>query len=130
MMLNGSAGCLLLFLVGCGGNAHVSGVVLEDGQPYKETAEMVALTFTRIDGAMSISASIQKDGRFVVCGPNNDGLPPGKYKVGFYSDIEGGRGKKRIKDLKPDASSLEIDLPPGKRQSIVLDLSKASMSIQ
>src|SRR5262245_50895844 len=100
---------LLPAFAGCARVSHVSGRVIEDGKPYTPTDEMVALSFTRADSSMSVSVSIQKDGSFVVYGPEGEGLPPGKYKVGYYSDIEGGK-KKRIKDLPPDKSPLELDL--------------------
>jgi hypothetical protein len=63
----------------------------------------------------------------VVYGPNNEGLPPGKYKVGYYSDIEGGK-RKRIKDLPPEKSSLELDLAGGDRVNLTVDLVKGTMT--
>ncbi|MFO0810732.1 MAG: hypothetical protein U0746_19050 [Gemmataceae bacterium] len=118
----------LLPLAGCAKVGHVSGTVVEDGQPYQQTDEMVALTFTRIEApSISVSVSVQKNGSFVVYGPNNEGLPPGKYKVGYYSDIEGGR-KKRIKDMKPDKTPLELDLAAGDRVKITVDLAKGTLT--
>jgi hypothetical protein len=115
-------------VAGCARVAHVSGRAVEDGQPYQQTDEMVALTFTRLEPpSMTLSVSLQKDGSFVVYGPEREGLPPGKYKVGYYSDIEGGR-KKRIKDLKPDQSTLELDLPAGTRVNITVDLVKGTLT--
>src|SRR5262249_10144201 len=100
----------MLSLPGCARLAHVSGRVVEDGKPYTPTQEMVALVFDRVDSPMRLSVSVQKDGSFVVYGPDNEGLPPGKYKVGYYSDVEGNKAKKRIKDLPADQSPLELDL--------------------
>lgn len=123
------AGLLLLpALGGCSRVGHVSGKVVEDGKPYQATDEMVALLFAREDGSMVISTTVQPDGSFVVYGPNNEGLPPAKYKVGYYSDIEGGRGRKRIKDLKPEASSLELELAAGDRVNLTIDLVKGTMT--
>jgi hypothetical protein len=121
--------CLVLLptLAGCAKVAHVSGRVLEGGQPYKPTDEMVALLFTRLESSMTLSVSIQKDGTFVVFGPSNEGLPPGKYKVGYFSDIEGGR-RKRIKDLPTDKSSLELDLAAGDKVRITVDLLNGTMT--
>jgi hypothetical protein len=115
-------------LAGCAQVAHVSGRVVEDGKPYQPTEEMVALVFKKDEGAISVSVSIQPDGSFVVYGPNNEGLPPGKYKVGYYSDIEGGRGKKRIKDLTPEKSTLELDLKAGDRVNLTIDMVKGTMT--
>jgi hypothetical protein len=121
-------GLLLLPVVaGCGRVAHVSGRVVEDGKPYTPTDEMVALTFTRAEPALSLSVSVQKNGTFVVYGPETEGLPPGKYKVGYYSDVEGGR-KKRIKNLTPEKSSLELDLSGGDRVNLTVDLVKGTMT--
>src|SRR5438445_10258638 len=106
---------------GCSGVAHVSGRVLEDGKPYVPTDEMVALLFANEEGAMSLSVSVQKDGTFVVYGPSGEGLPRGKYKVGYYSDVEGGH-KKRIRDLQPAKSPLELDLTGGGRFRITVDI--------
>src|SRR5262249_20866658 len=129
--MNGLAylfGLLLLpTLAGCARVSHVSGRVVEDGKPYTPTDEYVGLSFTRAEPALSVSVSIQKDGSFVVYGPEGEGLPPGKYKVGYYSDIEGGK-KKRIKDLTPDKSSLELDLAAGDRVNITVDLVKGTMT--
>src|SRR5262245_66632553 len=105
---------MLPALSGCGQVAHVSGVVVEDGQPYTPTEEMVALLCARDEPAMTISVTVQPDGSFTVYGPNNEGLPPGKYRVGYYSDVEGGR-KKRIKNLPAESSSLELELGRGDR---------------
>jgi hypothetical protein len=121
-------GVLLPLLGGCARVGHVKGHVVEDGKPYTPTDEMVALTFSRVEPTtLSVSASVQKDGTFIVYGPNNEGLPPGKYKVGYFSDIEGGR-RKRIKDLTPEKSSLELDLSAGDRVDITVDLVKVTMT--
>ena len=118
---------LLPAFAGCSRVAHVSGRVVEDGKPYTPTDEMVALLFANEDASMSLSVSVQKDGTFVVYGPSGEGLPPGKYKVGYYSDVEGGR-KKRIKDLQPDKSPLELDLTRGGDHKIVVDIVNGTMS--
>lgn len=118
---------LLPALAGCGGVSHVSGQVVVDGKPYTPTDEMIALVFAREDSTMSVSVSIQKDGSFVVYGPNNEGLPPGKYKVGYYSDTDGGK-KKRIKAVTPDKSSMELDLAGGAKVNITIDLIKGTMT--
>jgi hypothetical protein len=119
----------LLALTGCARVAHVSGKVVEDGKPYTATDEMIALVFQRDDGSLNVSVSIQQDGSFVVYGPDNEGLPPGKYKLGYYSDIEGGR-KKRIKDLSPETSALELDLAAGDRVNLTVDLVKGTIMAQ
>src|SRR5205807_2457776 len=96
---------------------------------YKATDEGVELIFSRVDGekTMMVSVSIRKDGTFVVFGPNNEGLPPGKYKIGQHSDIEGGR-RKRFKDLAPEASNMELDLKAGDRVNITVDLVKGTLT--
>jgi hypothetical protein len=118
----------MLTLTGCARVAHVSGRVVEDGKPYTASDEMVALLFARVDSPMRLSVSVQKDGSFVVYGPNNEGVPPGKYKVGYYSDVEGNRGKKRIKDLSIDQSPLELDLSAGGSVSITVDLVQGTLT--
>ena len=117
---------LLPALAGCARVAHVSGTVVEDGKPYAPTDEMVALVFYRVDSSMPVPVSLQPDGSFTVYGPNNEGLPPGKYKVGYYSDTEGGR-KKRIKDLRAEKSALELDLAAGDRVRLTIDIVKGTM---
>jgi hypothetical protein len=118
---------LLPAFAGCARVAHVAGRVVEGGKAYAPTDEMVALVFERAEPSMTVSVSVQKDGSFVVYGPNNEGLPPGKYKVGYYSDIEGGK-RKRIKDLTPDKSSLELNLGAGDRVNLTVDLVKGTMT--
>jgi hypothetical protein len=122
-------GLLLLFgITGCARVAHVSGRVIEDGKPFTPTQEMIALVFARVDSPMRLSVSVQKDGTFVVYGPNNEGLPPGKYKVGYYSEVEGNKAMKRIKDLAADKSSLELDLAAGNSVEITVDLVRGTMT--
>jgi hypothetical protein len=121
---------LTLILPGCSRLAHVSGRVVEDGKPYTPTEEMVALEFARVDSSMRLSVSVQKDGSFVVFGPNNEGLPPGKYKVGYYSDVEGNKAKKRIKALPAEKSPLELDLAAGSSWSITVDLVQGTLTKQ
>jgi hypothetical protein len=120
LLLSGAAGCSRV--------ARVSGRVVEDGQPYAATDEMVALVFTRVDSSMKLSVSVQKDGSFVVYGPNNEGLAPGKYKVGYYSEIDGDKSRKRIKDLPADKSTLELDLAAGDSVYLTIDLVKGTMT--
>jgi hypothetical protein len=113
---------------GCARVAYVSGRVLEDGKPYAPTDEMVALQFARVDSSMKLSVSVQKDGSFVVYGPSEKGVPPGKYKVGYYSEVEGDKSRKRIKDLPADKSPLELDLAAGKSVSLTIDLVRGTMT--
>jgi hypothetical protein len=119
---------LLPAFAGCAKLAHVSGRAVEDGKPYVATAEGVELIFSRTDGetSMKVAVSIKKDGTFVVYGPNNEGLPPGKYKIGQHSDIEGGR--KRLKDIAPESSTMELDLKAGDRADITVDLVKHTLT--
>jgi hypothetical protein len=121
-------GLLLAGAAGCSQVAHVSGVVVEDGKPYAPTDEMVALQFVREGGGLKVAVSVQKDGSFVVYGPNGKGLPPGKYKVGYYSDVEGGKARKRIKDLPADKSPLELDLAAGSSVSVTVDLVRGTLT--
>jgi hypothetical protein len=119
---------LLLGITGCARVAHVSGRVIEDGKAFTPTQEMIALVFARVEPPMRVSVSVQKDGTFVVYGPNNEGLPPGKYKVGYYSEVEGNKATKRIKDLPADKSSLELDLAAGNSVEITVDLVRGTMT--
>jgi hypothetical protein len=121
-------GLLMLGATGCARVAHVSGRVIEDGKPYTQTNEMVALVFARVDPPMTLSVSVQKDGSFVVYGPNNEGLPPGKYKVGYYSDVEGNKASKRVKNLPADKSPLELDLVAGNSVDITVDLVRGTLT--
>jgi hypothetical protein len=113
---------------GCAKVAYVSGKVVENGEPYTPTAEMVALVFARTDTATRFSVSVQKDGSFVVYGGEGKGLPPGKYKVGYYSEVEGSRAKKRIKDLPAEKSALELELAAGNSVTLTIDLVRETMT--
>lgn len=128
-----SATMFLLTTTGCDRKAHVTGSVLEDGKPYRHTVEQVDITMTCDNPGINISTSVQENGTFNFYGPNGDGLPPGKYKIGYFSDIDdkyaslGNTEKKRIKDLSADKSSLEIEVAAGEKVDLVLDLVKQTM---
>jgi hypothetical protein len=77
---------------------------------------------------MKVSVSVQKDGSFVVYGGEGKGIPPGKYKVGYYSEVEGNRARKRIKDLPAESSPLELDLAAGNSVSLTIDLMQGTMT--
>jgi hypothetical protein len=123
-----SAALALALLTGCSRIAHVSGTAVEDGRAYQPTEEMIALVFMKTDGTLKVSVSLQKDGSFTVYGPDAEGLPAGQYKVGYYSDTDGGRGRKRVKDLPAESSPLELDLKSGDRVSLTIDLIKGTMT--
>src|SRR5262245_39133794 len=117
-LLSGLLGLLLVStLTGCGAKtARVSGRVVENDQPFQAQAgEQVSIVFSCQDPSIVMPVSVQPDGTFTVYGPDGDGLPPGKYKVGILSDTEGPGGgtsvkKKRVRDLNADDSSLDLDL--------------------
>lgn len=109
---------------GCSGrHAAVSGRVVEDGQPYQHTGEMVNVLM--VGDAHSLSASVQSDGTFKFYGTENKGLVAGRYKIGIASDVESAPGvKKRIKDVSPEKSGMEIELAGGSSATLVIDLVK------
>lgn len=119
---------LPLLAVGCSTHAQVTGKVVEDGKPYQDTGESVILTFIHDETKVSLQTGVQPDGTFKVYGSENKGLLPGKYKIGIEGDVEGKPGvKRRVKDISPDASGLEVDLAAGQHLSLTIDIIKRSM---
>lgn len=124
-------GPLLLFAAaGCGRtHAQVAGQVVEDGQPYRHTGEMVQVVMTCDDPSQSLMATVQPDGTFKFYGTEGRGLLPGKYKVGVESDVEGAPGlKRRIRGVAPQKSPMELDLAGGDSVTVTIDLVKHSLT--
>ncbi len=115
-------------LCGCGGShAAVSGKVVEDGKSYQHTGENINIVMA--GPSHTLSATVQKDGSFKFYGTENKGLKPGKYKIGISSDVEGAPGvKKRVKDVEPEKSNMEVELAGGESISLTIDLVKQTAS--
>ena len=70
-----------LTAAGCGGGVEAGGKLVSGGSPYSlADGEAVNLSLTGPEG-VTISASAEKDGTFVLRGPGGKGVPAGKYKV-------------------------------------------------
>jgi hypothetical protein len=82
----------LATLIGCGGSANVvvTGQLHHKGELYKPAqGEQVMITFAEEkDGKLTgntFPTRLDADGNFKIAGPNNDGIPAGKYRVGVTS---------------------------------------------
>ncbi len=85
----------LLSFSGCGGSGDVtvSGTLGQNGQIYKpEPSEQVMIVFgEEKDGKLtgkSFTTRLAADGSYKIIGPDNKGIPPGKYRVGIMSNPE------------------------------------------
>lgn len=122
---------LILFLAaGCARtHARVSGHVVEDGQPYRHTGEMVQLVMTCDAPSQSVSATVHPDGTFKFYGTEGMGLLAGKYKIGLESDVESApHVKKRVRNVSASKSPTEIDLAGGESVTLTIDLVKHTVS--
>lgn len=118
---------LLAAVSGCGpGKAHVTGRATLNGQPYTSTEERARIVFHCDSPSIDSVANVQPDGTFVAYGPNADGLPPGKYRIGIDSSEDGPR--KKIRELSGEKSPMELDLTRGGQVNIVVDLAKHQMT--
>ena len=55
-------------------------------------------------------------------------LVAGRYKIGISSDVESAPGvKKRIKDVSPEKSGMEVELAGGSSATLVIDLVKGAV---
>lgn len=86
------AGVILATAMGCGGsgNVVVTGQLNHKGELYKpEQGEQVMITFAEEkDGKMTgntYPTRLGANGSYEITGPNNDGIPVGKYRVGVTS---------------------------------------------
>lgn len=120
----------LALIAGCSRtHAQVSGRVVENGQPYKHTGEMVQLVMSCDAPSVTVAATVQPDGTFKFFGTEGKGLSAGKYKLGINSDVESAPGvAKRIRAALPQKSLMEIDLAGGESLNLTIDLTKHALT--
>jgi hypothetical protein len=125
-----------LLAAGCGGpsGTAVSGKLLENGEPIKPPAGNLPpgdkgwkLSFAPADGGKDgvlYHAVIDDDGSFRVSGPNDKGIPPGKYRI---TVLKGAMGSPRMATIQitdeveiPRASSVKIEVDAGKKTAKVV----------
>jgi hypothetical protein len=86
----------LLTSVGCGGGgAPLEGRILVNGNPYQVTEQeefQLGLITGEGDAMIVHPGEVAADGTFKVSGMNNDGVPPGTYKITVESIPYGGGG--------------------------------------
>jgi hypothetical protein len=123
-------GAVALLSAGCSRtHARVSGRVVEDGQPYQHTGEMVQVVMTCDNPSQAVTATVQNDGTFKFYGTEGKGLLAGKYKIGLESDVESVPGvKKRVRNVSAAKSPMEIDLAGGEAVTLTIDLIKHTVS--
>jgi hypothetical protein len=134
------AGCMALFLAGCGGvkGVKVEGKLLNNGQAYVPPAGVkVNLSFLSTDpkgGASAHAAVINPgDGSFVVSGPKDAGMPPGKYKINLNLTSEATDPASLEKATWANAALAQIhgkecDIPAGGKATITIDIGKGTVS--
>jgi len=69
---------------GCAGKVKPNGKILKGGQPLTVGEKgVIGLAFfsTTDDPPKMYNATTKPDGTFTIVGPENKGIPPGKYKV-------------------------------------------------
>jgi len=124
-------GCIIVLGVaclatGCAGNVKPNGKIVKGGQPFAlgEKTGVFVLAFIPTSGDTSkmYNATTKHDGTFTIVGPENKGIPPGKYKVQLQAmdpypskDILGG------KYAQGASSPLEVDVGKGE---VIVDVGK------
>jgi hypothetical protein len=131
------AAALQLFVTGCTGGGSgkevrgvaVRGVLTQNGKPLKLLPdERIHVSFVDAheageDRVASLAEFNPEDGTFVVNGPTGHGLPPGTYKVGIASDIEGGDGTNRFgESFDMSVTPLRAAVGPEEGQTFEVDL--------
>jgi hypothetical protein len=121
---------LAVAAVGCSPtHAQVSGRVVEGGKAYTHTGEVVQIVMACDAPSVSVTATVQEDGTFKFYGTEGKGLPAGKYRIGFDSDTERvPHVVKRVREVSPQASSMEIELAGGATVSVTIDLTNRTVS--
>ena len=113
----------LLVIPGCGGEksgVQVKGTVVDNGQPLSLTdQDYILIELSSADGK-SYTGQLNKDGSFAI--ENEEGVPPGKYKVTMTSQTEnpivfGGKFAEGV-------STLEVTVEDGKEELDPIDIAK------
>lgn len=112
----------LSVVVGCSGSSDVvvTGTLNQANQVYKpEKGEQVMVVFgEEKDGkptGKSFPTRLGADGSFKITGPDNKGIPPGKYRVGILSTPEvptpgGANGDKFQGAFDPAKSTIFVEV--------------------
>jgi len=108
---------------GCGGRKQVKGKIVSGGQPVTVSEKgRIILSFVSEGGSDTTvyNADTKNDGTFTIIGPENKGIPPGKYKV-------------QVQALDPYSSSGGTDKFGGKyapgKSTLVVDVGSGELTI-
>jgi len=113
-------------LTGCGsGGRQVKGKIVKGVEPFtvSEKGVFVLSFLPEGDGkGVVYNATTNKDGTFTIVGPENKGIPPGKYKVQLtamdpYPTTDLLKGK-----YAPGKSTMVVDV--GSSGDVVIDVGK------
>jgi len=134
------AGCVGLFLAGCGGGpkaVNVEGKLLNNGQPYAPPAGVkLSLSFNGTDpkgGAAVYPATVNpSDGSFVVSSPKGPGMPAGHYKINLNLSSESTDPASLDKAKKDNAAlklvhGKECDIAAGDKATLTIDIGKGTV---
>jgi len=111
---------------GCSGSKQVNGKITQGGQPMTLSDKgMFILSFNPENAtAPTYNATTKPDGTFTIVGPENKGIPPGKYKVNLQAmdpySPSGGTDKLGGKYV-PGKSTLVVEIGKG---DLVIDVPK------
>lgn len=121
-----------LLATGCGkAPVKAKGKVVKGGQPITVSEKgMFLMSFAPADNpSKTYAVSTNKDGTFVVNGPDNNGAPPGKYKVSVqlkdpYRSEKGEEGPDKFGGkFTIDKTTLEAEITNAATE-IVVDVGK------
>jgi hypothetical protein len=118
---------LLLSLSGCGsGKVLATGKVVEKGVPLKVSDKgFLTVKFLSIDpaagGAVYPTKVNKEDGTFVIIGPDDRGIPPGKYKVAIQLVDNYPKGKDRFQGKFSDANT-KLEKEVTGKEEIIIDV--------
>ncbi len=114
-----AAPLFLLTVSGCGGPSTVHGKLTNGGAPVTVSDKgVIVISFSPEGGAgPGFGADVKPDGTFVVRGPENKGVPPGKYRIAVMQY-----------DPYPGTDKLDGKFGPGKT-SLVRDINGGALDI-
>lgn len=110
--------------VGCAGRKQVNGKIVKGGAPYTLSEKGVfVLSFLAEGGSdqTSYNATTKSDGTFVIVGPENKGIPSGKYKVQLTAMDPYPKTDKLGGKYAPGKSTLVVEVGKG---DLVIDVGK------
>lgn len=118
---------------GCSGKKQVKGKITKGGQPFTLSDKgQFVLSFISEGGTdkTTYNATVKTDGTFTIVGPENKGIPPGKYKVNLTAQDPYSPPRDQSSGAKgPPNDKLEGKFAPGK-STLVVEVGSGDLEIK